>query len=148
MSIKTIIIAAIALVAVYGSYSFNDSQKTETPNPNGIHFFEGNWRNALAEAKNQDKLLFVDVYTTWCGPCKVMKKTTFNDEKVGAYFNSNFINVAIDAETPEGKKLMAKYAVRGFPTLLIVNGNGHLKSKVLGFQSANKLIGFGKKNIQ
>ncbi|MDX1666390.1 MAG: thioredoxin family protein, partial [Saprospiraceae bacterium] len=38
----------------------------------GIAFFEGTWKEALAAAKEQEKVIFVDAYTTWCGPCKVM----------------------------------------------------------------------------
>ena len=148
MSIKTIIIAGITLLAAYGSYSFKKADNTESSNSNGIHFFKGTFNEALIEAKKQDKLLFIDVYASWCIPCKQLKETTFKDEKVGSYFNSNFINVTVDAETNEGKKFVEKYAVLGYPTLLIIDARGNLIARNVGIQSANRLISFGKENLQ
>lgn len=57
-----------------------------TPDELGIQFFEGSYAVALAKAKAENKLLFVDIYASWCGPCKRLKATTFRDPEVGAYF--------------------------------------------------------------
>lgn len=148
MSIKTIIIAGITLLAVYGSYSFKKADNIESLNSKGIHFFIGTFSEALIEAKKQDKFLFMDVYATWCIPCKQLKETTFKDEKVGVYFNSNFINVTIDADSREGKKIIEKYAVRGYPTLLILDARGNLIARNIGIQSPKKMINFGKQILQ
>jgi uncharacterized protein YyaL (SSP411 family) len=59
---------------------------------NGIKFFNGTWKELLAEAKKQNKPIFMDVYTTWCRPCKVLDKDVFPNEKVGEFYNKNFIN--------------------------------------------------------
>ena len=64
----------------------------------GIRFTEGTWAQILSEAKNQQKLIFVDMYTTWCGPCKAMDKHVFTNAGVGDKFNAAFINYKIDAE--------------------------------------------------
>ena len=56
----------------------------------GIEFFHGTWVEALAEAKKQEKPIFVDAYTTWCGPCQMMSKNVFTHADVGAFFNENF----------------------------------------------------------
>ena len=64
--------------------------QTETTN---IEFFKGTFEEALAKAQAEEKLVFVDAYTVWCGPCKWMSKNTFTDAKVAEYFNENFINV-------------------------------------------------------
>lgn len=148
MIVKTTIILGIILVLGFILYSFNAENKTKLPNPNGVHFYNVTWKESLIEAKKQNKLIFLDVYAVWCGPCKKLKKTTFNDAGVGAFFNANFINIAIDGETPEGQNLMTKYGVRGFPTLLIIDARGNLIAKITGFQSENRLINFGKKNLQ
>ncbi|MES2455806.1 MAG: thioredoxin family protein [Bacteroidota bacterium] len=50
---------------------------------NGIHFFTGNWKSLLNEADKQHKLIFVDVYTDWCVPCKRMDKEVFSLAEVG-----------------------------------------------------------------
>lgn len=148
MSIKTIIIAGITFLSVYGLLGLKKAALTESNNLNGIHFFNGTFNEAILEAKKQDKFLFIDVYASWCIPCKQLKETTFKDEKVGAYFNSTFINVTIDAESREGKKFVEKYAVRGFPTLLIIDARGNLRARNIGIQSPNKLIDFGKLSLQ
>ncbi|MDF1516711.1 MAG: thioredoxin family protein [Lutibacter sp.] len=148
MSIKTIIIAGIAFLSIYGSYSYRNADNIESLNSDGIHFFKGTFSEALIEAKKQDKFLFMNVYATWCIPCKHLKETTFKDEKAGAYFNSNFINVSIDADSREGKKIVDKYAVRGYPTLLILDARGNLIARNIGIQSPKKLINFGKQILQ
>ena len=68
----------------------------------GIQFFKGTWNELLAEAKKQNKPIFMDVYTTWCRPCKVLDKDVFPNEKVGGFYNKNFINYKIDAEKTKG----------------------------------------------
>ena len=55
----------------------------------GVNFEKETWSNTLAKAKAENKIVFVDAYTTWCGPCKKMDAKTFPDEKVGDFFNKN-----------------------------------------------------------
>ena len=68
----------------------------------GVKFETGAWSEMLAKAKAENKLVFVDVYTKWCGPCKHVSETVFPQEKLGEYYNAHFINFKIDAESPEG----------------------------------------------
>ena len=68
----------------------------------GIIFFEGTWKEALEKAKKEDKLVFVDSYTTWCGPCIKMAKNVFTQESVGSFYNQNFINIKLDMEKEDG----------------------------------------------
>ena len=64
----------------------------------GIDFFHGTWEEALEKAKKEDKLIFVDAYTTWCGPCKRMSKQVFPQDAVGEFYNKNFVSMKIDME--------------------------------------------------
>lgn len=57
----------------------------------GIRFWKGSFEEATREAKRQDKLIFIDFYTVWCGPCKSMSNGVFPREDVGEYFNEMFI---------------------------------------------------------
>ncbi|AQG78159.1 thioredoxin family protein [Spirosoma montaniterrae] len=101
--------------------------------PAGIRFFNGSWKDVLAEAKKQKKPVFVDIYTTWCGPCKQMAKQAFPDTKVGEKFNANFVNYQIDAEKGEGIEVAKKYAVTAYPTSLYVSADGDLIHRVIGY---------------
>ena len=56
---------------------------------------------ALANHEKSQKSIFIDMYTDWCGWCKVMDKKTFTDPKVIEYFNKNFVAVKFNAEQKE-----------------------------------------------
>lgn len=83
----------------------------------GIEFFHGTWEEVKAKAKEADKLVFVDAYTTWCGPCKRMAANIFPLPEVGEFYNANFINYKLDMEKGEGPDFARKYGVRAIPPL-------------------------------
>lgn len=93
----------------------------------GIDFNKDkNWAEILALAEKENKLIFVDVYTDWCGPCKVMDKEVFPLKKVGDVYNGNFINYKINAEKGEGINFAKKYNVQVYPNYLFLNPQGIL----------------------
>jgi len=110
----------------------------------GIDFFHGTWEEALEKASTNDKLIFVDAYAVWCGPCKRMAKNVFTQDKVGEFFNENFINMKVDMEKGMGLKFRKKYPVSAFPTLFFIDGKGEVVHKVKGAQQADGLIKLGK----
>lgn len=123
--------------------------KTKIDETEGIKFAEMNLAQAKAEAAKTGKLIFIDAYTEWCGPCKIMAKTSFKDPKVGDFFNSNFINLKIEMEKDaDGREVAMKYSVKAYPTLLIINSNGDLVKQTLGLQSAERLLDFGKSAVK
>ena len=77
-----------------------------------INFREGGFAEALEAAKSENKLVFMDCYTSWCGPCKLMASKEFVQEKAGEYFNPRFVSVKIDMEKGEGVELRKRYAER------------------------------------
>lgn len=111
----------------------------------GINFFHGTWSEAMAQAKTEQKLIFVDAYASWCGPCKRMAANVFPDPQVGDYFNANFVNLKIDMEKPENSEFAGKYPVSAYPTLLIIDGEGKIVHKHVGGLAADGLIAFGQK---
>lgn len=113
-------------------------------NGQGIEFFHGTWKEALEEAKKQDKIIFVDAYAVWCGPCKKMAKNVFTQKKVGDFYNKNFLNVKLDMEKGEGRKFRQKYPVTAFPTLFFIDYTGELVLKMKGAQQVEPLIKLGK----
>jgi len=114
----------------------------------GIDFFHGEWKDALAEAEKEDKLLFVDAYAQWCGPCKRMAREVFTQEEVGKYYNSNFINLKLDMETADGRTFGSEYPVSAYPTLFFLNGKGEIIKKITGGKGPEELIGLGKPAIK
>ena len=74
-----------------------------------INFREGGFAEALEAAKSENKLVFMDCYTSWCGPCKLMASKEFVQEKAGEYFNPRFVSVKIDMEKGEGVELRKRY---------------------------------------
>lgn len=110
----------------------------------GIQFIEDDWNKALMLAKAQHKLIFIDIYATWCGPCKMLKKNTFTNAKAGEFFNSNFINISIDGEKGAGPQLASQYNLEGYPTLIVADENGRAISYIVGYIPPATLIDFGK----
>ena len=110
----------------------------------GIEFFHGQWSEALEKAKSSEKLIFIDAYAQWCGPCKMMAATAFKDEAVGKYFNENFINLKIDWESAEAKDLKGKIEVSAYPSLFFMNAKGELIQKAVGGRDAAGLLTLAK----
>jgi thioredoxin 1 len=115
----------------------------KSSSPREIVFASSNWKEAMTQAKKSGKFIFVDAYASWCGPCKLLKSTTFKDKKAVAYFNKNFINFSIDMEKGEGQALADKWDITAFPTLLFFNTKGEMVLKQVGYVEAEKLVEFG-----
>ena len=136
---------ATLVTTLYFFVSTMHSSYVETAK--GINFYQGSLSEALATAKQEEKPVFVYVYATWCGQCKNLKKS-FKDDDTAAYFNTNFINVAIDGETEEGGGVLLKYWIKAYPTLLILDGSGRIQTKTTGYLTPYLLTNFGKRIIQ
>ncbi len=109
-----------------------------------IDFFKGSWEELLVKANENDKLIFVDFYTTWCAPCKWMEKNVFTDPSVIEYFHENFISTRIDAEKEE-LDFVASLSIEAYPTLIIFNSNGDEILRNVGALGADDLVAFGNK---
>ena len=110
----------------------------------GIQFTEASWKDILKKAKAEKKVIFLDAYASWCGPCKMLQKNVFTKKAVGDFYNSKFINVKMDMEKGEGPALAQVYPLEAYPTLLYIDGNGKILRKVLGLQTPEALIAIGK----
>lgn len=106
----------------------------------GIAFRVLSFSEALKRAEVEDKLLFVDCFTTWCGPCKRLSKVVFKDSLVADYFNRHFVNLKMDMEKGEGVELRKKYGVHAYPTLLFINSSGEVVYRLVGAEDAPELL--------
>lgn len=142
---KNILFISFSLIVVYAVYAINNPQVDFDKNSSeGIKFHKGTWVEVLQIAQKEKKLIFLDIYATWCGPCKKLKANTFSNSEVGNFYNSTFINVALDGENGEGLELARKYGVRGYPTLLFIDAKGKLVSGTSGYHNPSEIIALGE----
>lgn len=128
-------ILLFALLAVCLGMQAQTGEKGMAFEPEGTLF-----KDAVAKAKQTNKLVFLDCYTSWCGPCKMMSNTVFPQEKVGAYMNPRFVNIKIDMEKGEGVELAKRLQISAYPTFIIFNGDGNEIGRFLGGCDADAFI--------
>ena len=104
------------------------------------NFQELSLEKAREQARAENKPIFLDCYTSWCGPCKMMANDVFTLEAAGNYFNKNFVCVKIDMEKGEGPAIGKQYEVDAYPTFLIINADGKLMHKLVGAMPLEELI--------
>jgi len=119
----------------------------------GITFEHGlNWSQIKEKAKKENKFIFVDLFTTWCGPCKYMSASVFPQKKVGDFFNSKFVNAKIQMDKTdkdseevkawyeEAERFGKDYKIAAYPTFLIFNPQGELVHRMVGGGDADEFI--------
>jgi thiol-disulfide isomerase/thioredoxin len=112
-----------------------------------IQFETKTFEEIKSIAKSQNKLIFLDAYTSWCGPCKFMAKNIFTNDTVADFYNARFINAKIDMEKGEGIELAKKYQVRCYPNLLYINGDGEIVHRVGGMRKTGDFVQLGQTAI-
>jgi thioredoxin-related protein len=108
----------------------------------GITFLpEGaTFQQAVDYAKKEGKKIFLDCYTSWCGPCKKMARDVFPQAEVGEFMNPQFVSIKIDMEKGEGPELMKKFDVTAFPTFIVFNSEGKEIGRWMGGSDVEKFI--------
>lgn len=110
----------------------------------GVHFVDDSWQKLLRKAEKEKKLIFLDAYTNWCGPCKMMTKDVFPDKKLGKAYNDRFINVQLDMESETGRPLANQYDIDVYPSLLYINSDGEVVHRVVGYHDPEQLLEVGE----
>jgi thioredoxin 1 len=136
-------LAGLSLLLFIATTAFTPTTRTGDPTT-GIQFTNARWAEVLKKAKAEKKVIFLDAYASWCGPCKLLQKNVFTQKTVGDYFNKRFINVKMDMEKGEGPALSEVYPLEAYPTLLFINSNGRVVKKAIGYMNAADLIAMGK----
>lgn len=125
MMIMRLIILATQLLLLSISSYVKGQQK-------GIIFEDCPFDSAIVKSINASRPVFIDFYTDWCGPCKVLDANVFRNDSVGEYFNSKFINLKINAEKGEGIFLAKKYDIFCYPSVIFINPDGSLIHRYSG----------------
>lgn len=135
---KTAKMLLFIAIAVITNMSFAQTGK-------GMKFEnDSSFADALVKAKTEGKNVFIDCYTTWCGPCKWMVKNVFPNDTVGEFFNSHFICISYDMETSIGKELARTYEVYCYPTYLFLDKDGNLLHRVSGAYPVKDFVKLGQ----
>ena len=100
---------------------------------------------ACKQAKSTDKLVLIDFYTTWCGPCKLLDKNTWADAKVKAWLKTHTVCLKVDAE--KSVALANKYHIDAYPTILLLTATGKEKDRIVGFVDPHEFLTTMKQSL-
>jgi thiol:disulfide interchange protein len=92
----------------------------------------------LAQAKNQEKNVFLYFYAQWCTYCTKLKQTTFMDKKVQAYLDDNFVSISVD--TDQNQALSQTWQVTGLPTMWFLTPEGERISSLPGYVDGSQFL--------
>ncbi|MBK9338108.1 MAG: thioredoxin family protein [Lewinellaceae bacterium] len=120
-------------------------KKKQTTEQRELVFFTDAFAGRLDSAKLAGRPVFIDFYTSWCGPCKIMDRDVFTDPTLAAYLNENFVNLKVNAEVGEGVALAGKFEIMGYPTLVFIDASGKEQKRLLGMAKAARLQQLGEK---
>ena len=102
------------------------------------------WKKVLKKAKKEKKLIFVDCYTSWCGPCKMMAKNVFTRQEVGDYYNNKFVCLKLDAEKESSHAFFKHYQANGYPSFFWLDARGNLLDTRTGSVSPEDFIRYAE----
>lgn len=105
-----------------------------------VQFQKGTLNDMFSIAKEQNKVLMVDVLTEWCKWCIELDNKVYARQDIGNFANANQINYKIDAEKGEGVEFAKKYKVTGYPTILFLDGEGNEIDRIIGYYPAKDFL--------
>lgn len=105
-----------------------------------VRWVEGSTDAVREQAIAQKKLVFIDLYADWCGPCRAMNEHVFTRKEVGEFFDQHFVAAKYNIERPTGRELMQRYGRGSIPLYLIFNTEGELLGSILGASPAEEFL--------
>lgn len=120
-------------------------QQETSAKTSSLSFATDSFSVRLDRAKLEARPVFLDFYTSWCGPCKVMDRSVFTDPALVEYLSGNFVSLKVNAEKGEGVALAQNFEIKGYPTLVFLDASGVEKERALGLTTAKQLIKTGKR---
>ena len=130
---------------------------TEAQTNKGIKWTSGlTWEQVKQKAKSENKYIFLDCYTTWCGPCKMMDMQVYPNDSVGNYFNDRFISLKVQMDKTKkddeevqkwyatAEAMIADYKIEGYPSFVFLSPEGVLVHKDIGFKTSDSLVAIAR----
>ena len=114
----------------------------------GVSFFEGTWEEALETASKENKPIFLNLYSSFCIPCKIMNSNTYPRREAGDFFKTRYINFSVNRKSTTGQKLSEWLKVEEYPALLILDPTGDPVLRNVGKLSPGELVRFGKEGLE
>jgi len=105
-----------------------------------LHFSSASYEQMLKEADSLGRPYFLEFYASWCGPCKLMEKEIFGDERVINYANNHYFAKRIDVDDFDGIPIVQQYKVTSLPTVILFNCNGTVKRRIEGMYIADYFL--------
>lgn len=124
-----------------------DDDKSDVVAWQFVYNQQSNLESIIERAKQEQKLIFIDNYATWCGPCKLMDRTVFKDSETAKFFNQHFISYKVDIEKDNGPTLQLIYEIAAVPTLVMIDSKGNVLAKNENSMTASQLLDMAKMAI-
>jgi len=109
---------------------------------------QAQWDSVMTLSKQQERPVFLVGHTSWCGYCKQFFSSVSADSNVAVYYNTNYLNIAVDVEQEFGRSIAARYGIRGYPTLLFLDSAGTQLNRVNGYVDPAVLLSYGRRSLR
>ncbi len=133
----------IFLSSCFGSKKTTDSNHIYNKQGDLIEFYYGGTMNEiLNKAKEENKLIFVDITANWCTPCKVMDEEVYSYKPLCDFVNEKFVSYRLDIDNSRDHYLAFLYNVKTVPTIMFLDRTGRVlikKESALAISSFMKL---------
>ncbi len=139
---KYLISVVFLLITVVGLTSCNKKKVSKVPLPEG--YYENQWDEPLAAAKDYDRKIFVQFYADWCSLCASFKKEVLNDDEVETYMKGKFVPVLLDEEKGVGKELFEKHGLSGHPLSVMFDKDGVILGQHKGKMTKEQFLNWIK----
>ncbi len=96
------------------------------------------FEQALERAGEQDKLVMIDFFATWCPPCKQLDKTTWKDAGVIAWLGEKTVPLKVDVD--QHRDLAARFRIQSIPTMVFVDSEGDELARVVGYRDPRVFV--------
>jgi len=154
---RKVSVLLLAVLTVLRSSAQIDSSHISIAQSQGIAFEHGvSWQEVLQKAQKENKYVFVDCYTTWCGPCKLMDKNIYPIDSVGMFMNDRFISVRMQMDTTSqdndeirqwyamARSFGEKYHIGAYPSYLFFSSDGQALHKDIGSKNIKGFLSMAK----